>query len=119
MLPKRRCLRVQARDRGVRRRHDPSQLVPRPGKTVLVQSRSAGEQTEELVEHGSGGLVGFDPWWRSARIAQHPVREGPVARRRIVLERQAGTLVRQAVERAVLDRFADLPLDERLTHAFP
>ena len=119
MLPVRRRLRVQSSDRGVRTVDDPSQLVPRPGETVFVESRSAGEQADDLVEQGSGGLVRFDPGWRRTRVAKHAVRERPVAGRRIVVQGQRSALMRQAIERAVLDRFADLPLDERLPHAFP
>ena len=40
----------------------------------------------------------------------------PVARPRVVLERQSLALVRQVVESAVVHRLADLPLDQRLAH---
>ncbi len=61
-------------------------------------------------------LVCLDPGRRDTRILQDPVGKPPLSGERVVVGRKALPLMRQVVEPAVLHRFADLPLDERLAH---
>ena len=118
MLSVGRRLGVHSLDREIRRVDDASQLraVARPPGAGAMQCPR--EQSIALVQQRPDGLVRLDPRWGRARVSQHPMGQRPVAGRRIVLERQPGTLVRQVVERTLLHRLADLPLDERFAHGF-
>jgi len=118
VLPVGRRLGVHALDGAVGRVDDASQFgadARPPGRRAMGGSR---EQSIALVQQRPDRLVRFDPRRGRAGITQHPMGHRPLSGRRVVVERQARTLVRQVVERSVLHRLTDLPLDERLADGF-
>ena len=82
----------------------------------LGTSRAGGPRQDRVpaIEQPPDLLVGLDPRRGGARVAEHAVGHRPVAGGRVVLHRQALALVRQLVERPLLHRLAQLPLDEAL-----
>ncbi len=117
MLSVGRCLDVHANDGPIRRVDQAAQLVPGSMSAKRGHPRRPGDESIELVQECSDGLVRFYPRGRDARIPQHAMGHRPVARSRVVLERQPGALMRKAIEASVFHRLADLPFDQRLPHA--
>ena len=95
-------------------RNEPFQVTPqarsRQGDAAAARASSASRSREQVADL----LVRLDPRRRHARIAQHPKPECALPRRRVVLEREPLSLVRQLVERALVHRLADLSLDDAL-----
>ena len=77
-------------------------------------SGGPGEDGVALVEKAADLLVGLDPGRRDAGVPEHMKHETPIAGVRIVVVRERLALVGQVVELAVLDRLADLPVDQGL-----
>ncbi len=75
---------------------------------------STCQERVKLCETSASVLVRLDPRRGRARIAEQPMRHGPVTGGRVVLQRQRFALVGQLREGALLHGLADLPLDEAL-----
>lgn len=104
---------VQDRDRAIGLLDEEPQLGPIPFPTDRAGERGAGDDGVAPGEQVADLAIRGNPRRDHVRVLQDVVREGPIARGAVILERDGLAVKRQVIELTGFPGLADLALDQR------